>query len=155
MHLGALTTKRYVIAAAATALIFFLLGLAAARAGASTGTGSGGIGSGGTSTTPAESTSPSHEAERVAPKYTRMWNQFSVRDKRWARSTSECESGGDPNAIGGGGIYRGAFQFTRSTWKTSPKSPGGDPIAYPYRTQAVVAIALTNKDGAGPWPNCG
>jgi hypothetical protein len=153
MHLGALTTKRYVIAAAATALIFFLLGLAAARAGASTGTG--GVGSGGTSTAPAESTAPAHQAERVAPKYARMWDHFKLRDKRWAHSTAQCESGGDPNAIGGGGAYRGAFQFTRSTWKTSPKSPGGDPIAYPYKTQAVVAVLLMHDVGTGPWPVCG
>ena len=76
-------------------------------------------------------------------------------DKRWARSTSQCESGGDPNAIGGGGSFRGAFQFMKSTWRTSPKSPGGDPIDYDYRTQAVVAVALKNRDGEQHWPVCG
>ena len=55
----------------------------------------------------------------------------------------------------GGGRYRGAFQFMRSTWKNSPRSPGGDPIAYPYRTQAVVAVLLKRRDGAGHWPVCG
>jgi hypothetical protein len=153
MHLGALTTKRYVIAAAATAVIFFLLGLAAARADASTGTG--GVGSGGASTTSAPSTSPGHHAERVSRRYARTWKHFSVRDRRWAHSTAQCESGGDPRAIGGGGAYRGAFQFTRSTWKTSPRSPGGDPIAYPYKTQAVVAVLLMHRVGTGPWPVCG
>jgi hypothetical protein len=96
--------------------------------------------------------------ERVSEseaRYLRLWDAVSPRDKRWARSTSECESGGDPNAIGGGGAYRGAFQFMKSTWRRSPKSPGGDPIDYPYRTQAVVAVALKNRDGAGHWPNCG
>ena len=43
----------------------------------------------------------------------------------------------------------------RSTWKNSPKTPGGDPIAYPYRTQAVVAVALKRADGTGHWPVCG
>ena len=38
----------------------------------------------------------------------------------------------------------------RSTWKSSPKSPGGDPIAYPYRTQAVVAVLLMQREGAEP-----
>jgi hypothetical protein len=52
-------------------------------------------------------------------------------------------------------MYRGAFQFMKSTWKSSPKSPGGDPIDYRYKTQAVVAVALKNKDGAGHWPVCG
>jgi hypothetical protein len=96
--------------------------------------------------------------ERVSEsdaKYLRLWDAVSPRDKRWARSTSECESGGDPKAIGGGGAYRGAFQFMKSTWRRAPKSPGGDPVDYPYRTQAVVAVALKNRDGAGHWPNCG
>ena len=96
--------------------------------------------------------------QRVAEsdaKYQRLWDRVSRRDKRWARSTSKCESGRDPNAIGGGGKYRGAFQFMKSTWRRSPKSPGGDPIDYPYRTQAVVAVALKSRDGAGHWPNCG
>ena len=88
-------------------------------------------------------------------KYAAIWDETSRRDKRWARKTAECESGKDPNAIGGGGQYRGAFQFLKSTWKASPKSPGGDPIDYPYRTQAVVAVALKNRDGAGHWPVCG
>ena len=148
MHLGALTTKRFAIAAAATALTFFLLGMLAAQAGAA----SGGVGSGGASaSTP--STSPS--TERVGTKYERIWDRTSAADKRWAHSTAECESGGDPDAIGSGGLYRGAFQFTRSTWEASPKSPGGDPISYPYRTQAVVAVLLKHRDGAQHWPVCG
>jgi hypothetical protein len=90
-----------------------------------------------------------------ASRYEDLWAGVSVRDKRWARSTAECESGRDPNAIGGGGQYRGAFQFLKSTWRRAPKSPGGDPIDYPYKTQAVVAVALKREDGTGHWPNCG
>jgi hypothetical protein len=127
--------------------------LTGAQASASTSGGIG-TGSGGTGTTTASGTAGS-TAERVGTRYDRIWDQTSVRDKRWAHSTSECESGGDPDAIGGGGLYRGAFQFMRSTWKASPKSPGGDPIAYPYRTQAVVAVLLKNRDGADHWPVCG
>jgi hypothetical protein len=88
-------------------------------------------------------------------KYERLYKRIPTREKRWARKTSQCESGGNPDAIGGGGIYRGAFQFMRSTWKASPKTPGGDPVAYSYRTQAVVAVALKKRDGAGHWPVCG
>lgn len=88
-------------------------------------------------------------------KYAQIWNDVPTREKRWARTTSQCESGGDPNAIGGGGAYRGAFQFLKSTWRASPKSPGGDPVDYDYRTQAVVAIMLKKRDGAGHWPVCG
>jgi hypothetical protein len=109
--------------------------------------------SGGVSTN--DRTRSEKRVDESEAKYLRLWDAVSPRDKRWARSTSECESGGDPNAIGGGGAYRGAFQFMKSTWRRSPKSPGGDPIDYPYRTQAVVAVALKNRDGAGHWPNCG
>ena len=120
MHLGALTTKRFAIAAAATALTFFLLGLLASQAGAA----SGGVGSGGAS---ASTATTGGSTERVGTKYERIWRRLSVGDKRWARST----------------------------WAASPKSPGGDPIAYPYRTQAVVAVLLKRRDGAGHWPVCG
>lgn len=91
----------------------------------------------------------------TSAKYERLWTKVSKRERRWARRTARCESGGDPKAIGGGGKYRGAFQFLRSTWRRSPKSPRGDPIRYPYRTQAVVAVALKKRDGSGHWPNCG
>jgi hypothetical protein len=132
--------KQFAIAAVATALTFFLLGLIAAQAGATTG----GVGVGG-----------GHADERVGGKYERIWNGLSLSDRRWAHETAECESGGDPDALGAGGLYRGAFQFTRSTWKTSPQSPGGDPIAYPYKTQAVVAVLLKHRAGTAPWPACG
>ena len=88
-------------------------------------------------------------------KYDRLWRDTSRHNKRWARHTAQCESGKDPDAIGGGGAYRGAFQFMKSTWNAAPKSPGGDPIDYSYTTQAVVAVALKNQDGAGHWPVCG
>jgi hypothetical protein len=91
----------------------------------------------------------------AAGKYERIWRSFRPGERRWANSTAECESGHNPRAIGGGGMYRGAFQFLRSTWRASPKSPGGDPVAYPYRTQAVVAVLLMRRDGAGHWPVCG
>ena len=31
----------------------------------------------------------------------------------------------------------------------------GDPIAFPYKTQAVVAVLLMHREGTGPWPVCG
>jgi Transglycosylase-like domain len=126
-------------------LIAAVATLVAAVAPAAAATGSGGISTG----------EESDRAPAEAAKYVRLWDKVSRRERRWARSTAECESGRDPNAIGGGGKYRGAFQFLKSTWRRSPKSPGGDPIDYPYRTQAVVAVALKNRDGAHHWPNCG
>jgi hypothetical protein len=112
--------------------------------------------SGGISTTantgPADSKSG---GGRTAPKYVRLWEKTSKRNKRWAHRTCQCESCRVPKAFGGGGRYRGAFQFMKSTWRTSPKSPGGDPIRYTYKTQAVVAVALKKRVGTSPWPVCG
>lgn len=93
---------------------------------------------------------PSHKRT-----YDRLFTRkVSKKNKRWAKRVARCESGGDPNAIGGGGLYRGAFQFMRSTWRTSPRSPGGDPIDYSYKTQAFVAVRLRSRVGGSPWPNC-
>jgi hypothetical protein len=121
--------------------------LAASIAPAGASSGSGGISTGDDDGT--------EEAPAQAAKYERLWDNVSRRDRRWARSTAECESGGDPKAIGGGGRYRGAFQFLKSTWRNSPKSPGGDPIDYRYMTQAVVAVELKRRDGPHHWPVCG
>ena len=136
---------RIFLAALATLALLALAPAMVSQAGAS----SGGIGP--------ESAEGDRDADgkRHTTKYERIWDDFRRKDKRWAHRTAECESGRDPNAIGGGGMYRGAFQFMRSTWKSSPKSPGGDPIDYRYRTQAVVAVLLKRRDGAGHWPVCG
>jgi hypothetical protein len=119
----------------AFAVAIFAMFAAAASAEA----GSGGVGSAGGG----------------SAKYGELWDSVSDKNKRWARRTSECESGGDPNAVSPGGTYRGAFQFSRPTWRGAPKSPGGDPIDYSWRTQAVVAVYLKKAEGTGPWPNCG
>lgn len=88
-------------------------------------------------------------------KYDRIWDDFSQKDRKWARNTSECESGGDRNIHGGSGSYHGAFQFMKSTWQSSPKSVGADPHKQRWRVQAVVAVLLKKRDGAGHWPVCG
>ena len=95
-------------------------------------------------------------AAAAKPVYDAAWkHSVSAKNKQWARAVAACESGGNPNALGAGGLYRGAFQFQRSTWRTSPRSPGGDPIRFSYKTQAFVAVRLKMRDGAGHWPNCG
>jgi Transglycosylase-like domain len=88
-------------------------------------------------------------------RYTRIWQSYSAADHRWAHKTSYCESGENPRAVALGGSYRGAFMFTRPAWRGAPKSPGGDPIKYSWRTQAVVAVALKHQLGTKPWPVCG
>lgn len=108
--------------------------------------GSGGVGSGG---------AEDDAGARGSDRYARHWNGLSDKDRRWAHRVSQCEAGGDPNIHGGGGTYHGAFQFVKSTWRTSPKSPGGDPHKYRWKTQAVVAVALKHRDGKGHWPVCG
>jgi hypothetical protein len=113
-------------------------------AAASAHASSGGISSGGTGA-----------ATTTNGRYGSLWDSFATRDRRWAHRTSDCESGGDPEAIGGGGKYRGAFQFTLSTWRNAPKSPGGDPIDYSWTTQAVVAVLLKHHEGSSAWPSCG
>lgn len=123
-----------VLASATLAAVMF----AAAAQGGSGGVGSGGGGGGGNDS-----------------KYERIWNDFRQKDKRWAHNTSDCEAGGDPHIHGGGGSYHGAFQFMKSTWQSSPRSPGADPHTYNWKTQAVVAVLLKKRDGAGHWPNCG
>jgi hypothetical protein len=95
-------------------------------------------------------------AAAAKPVYDVAWKRdVSARNKAWARSVAACESGNDPNALGAGGLYRGAFQFQRSTWRNAPRSPGGDPIRFSYKTQAFVAVRLKMNSGASPWPDCG
>lgn len=93
--------------------------------------------------------------KRHKPLYDGVWRRnVSPENKAWARRVADCESGRDPDALGAGGVYRGAFQFSEGTWKNAPHSPGGDPIAFSYRTQAFVAVRLMTRDGKGHWPNC-
>jgi hypothetical protein len=129
--------------ASVIAIVVMLASAASAEAG------SGGIGTTGSASTSSSSAATS------SSRYTRLWEGFSAAEHRWAHRTSECESGQDPKAIALGGTYRGAFMFTRPAWRGAPKSPGGDPIDYPWRTQAVVAVLLKHQLGTKPWPVCG
>lgn len=96
------------------------------------------------------------KAAKAKPVHDGKWeHRVSAKNKKWARRVAVCESGMNPNALGAGGKYRGAFQFLRSTWQTSPQSPGGDPVAFSYKTQAYVAVRLKMRSGSSPWPSCG
>jgi hypothetical protein len=64
-----------------------------------------------------------------------------------------CESGGDPRAIGGGGLYRGKYQFDLGTWAAVGGS--GDPVAASEAEQDMRAALLYERAGATPWPVCG
>jgi transglycosylase-like protein len=64
-----------------------------------------------------------------------------------------CESGGNPSAVGGGGAYRGKYQFDYGTWASVGGS--GDPAAASESEQDKRAAMLLQRSGTSPWPVCG
>jgi Transglycosylase-like domain len=64
-----------------------------------------------------------------------------------------CESGGNPQAVGGGGAFRGKYQFTYATW--AAVGGQGDPAAAPEEEQDRRAALLYATAGPGQWPVCG
>lgn len=64
-----------------------------------------------------------------------------------------CESHGDPRAIGGGGLYRGAYQMTFSAWRSV--GGAGDPAGASMAEQTRRAALLYRRAGASQWPVCG
>jgi hypothetical protein len=64
-----------------------------------------------------------------------------------------CESHGNPRAIGGGGAFRGKYQFTYSAWRAV--GGHGDPASAPEREQDRRAALLLKQRGTAPWPVCG
>ena len=137
----------------ATLIVGATLALVLGAASAAAGPGSGGVGY--DSPNQAQPSGTGSADNRTPAKYHRLWDRVSSDNRKWARKVSWCESGRDPDALGLGGEYRGAFMFTWDAWQTSPRTPGGDPVDYSYRTQAVVAVALKKRDGTRPWPVCG
>jgi Transglycosylase-like domain len=69
------------------------------------------------------------------------------------QAIAQCESGGDPTAIGGGGQFRGKYQFTYDTWAAVGGS--GDPAQAPEAEQDRRAAVLYEQSGPGQWPVCG
>ena len=69
------------------------------------------------------------------------------------QSIAACESGGNPGAVGGGGAYRGKYQFDQQTWNSVGGS--GDPAAASEAEQDQRAAALYSQRGASAWPVCG
>ena len=65
---------------------------------------------------------------------------------------ASCESGGNPRAVGGGGRYRGKYQFDRGTWRSVGGS--GDPAAASEAEQDRRAATLLARSGTSPWRNC-
>ncbi len=69
------------------------------------------------------------------------------------QAIAACESGGNPSAIGGGGSFRGKYQFDYGTWASVGGS--GDPAAAPESEQDKRAAMLLQRSGTSPWPVCG
>jgi transglycosylase-like protein len=69
------------------------------------------------------------------------------------QAIAACESGGDPRSIGGGGAFRGKYQFTYGTWASVGGS--GDPAAASEAEQDKRAQMLLHQSGSSPWPVCG
>jgi transglycosylase-like protein len=69
------------------------------------------------------------------------------------QSIAACESGGNPQAIGGGGAFRGKYQFDYGTWASV--GGHGDPAAAPEAEQDRRAAMLYARQGTTPWPVCG
>jgi transglycosylase-like protein len=84
-----------------------------------------------------------------------------ARARKQSRSTASptlqriaaCESGGNPHAIGGGGTYRGKYQFDRPTWTSVGGT--GDPAAASVAEQDRRAAILYARVGRSAWPVCG
>jgi hypothetical protein len=66
---------------------------------------------------------------------------------------ANCESHSNPRAIGGGGAFRGKYQFDYGTWASV--GGHGDPAAAPEAEQDRRAAMLYARSGASPWPVCG
>ena len=64
-----------------------------------------------------------------------------------------CESHGNPRAIGGGGAYRGKYQFSFGTWASVGGK--GDPARASEPEQDRRAAMLLKRSGSGHWPVCG
>jgi hypothetical protein len=68
-------------------------------------------------------------------------------------SIAACESGGNPRAVGGGGAFRGKYQFDYGTW--AAVGGRGDPADAPEVEQDRRAAMLYARAGSSPWPVCG
>jgi hypothetical protein len=69
----------------------------------------------------------------------------------------ESDSSGGYHAVSAGGVYRGAYQFTRSTWDNTARRAGRfdlvgvDPAAAAPADQDFLALQLHLWAGAAPW----
>ncbi len=94
----------------------------------------------------------SEARDRAAQRRARAASQSTVMPAYLA-AIAACESGGNPQAVGGGGLYRGLFQMTYAAWASVGGE--GDPAAAPVAEQIRRAEMLYAQSGPGQWPVCG
>ena len=87
-------------------------------------------------------------------KFDHVLNDDQLYRLRW------CESGDNYGAIGYRGLYRGAYQFSITTWDSVarqhyPNYQGIDPAAARPEVQDAMTRALWSMQGRSPWPHCG
>jgi uncharacterized protein YabE (DUF348 family) len=87
------------------------------------------------------------------PRPTYMGRDTSSADHLNWRALAQCESGGNPRAVGGGGTYFGLYQFTLGTWRGVGGS--GNPIDASSSEQTYRAKLLYMRRGSSPWGYCG
>jgi soluble lytic murein transglycosylase-like protein len=66
---------------------------------------------------------------------------------------AQCESGLNPNAVGGGGLYHGLFQFHMGTYNSTPPGQAGRSV-YDPAANAEAAAWLVVNGGWQHWPVC-
>jgi uncharacterized protein YabE (DUF348 family) len=76
----------------------------------------------------------------------------SVADLNWS-ALADCESGGNPRSVGGGGQYFGLYQFSLGAWLGV--GGVGNPIDATTSEQTYRAELLYLRSGSGVWPYCG
>jgi hypothetical protein len=91
-------------------------------------------------------------AARVRAHHRRA-EQRSVAVPGALQSIAACESHDNPQAVGGGGAFRGKYQFDYGTWASV--GGHGDPAAAPEAEQDRRAAMLYQREGTTPWPVCG
>ena len=94
------------------------------------------------------------EWERTADKF-----RDAISDDGLARLRA-CEANGRYDIVSSSGSYRGAYQFSRSTWNSVasrhyPELHGVDPAGASPFDQDRMARALWAEQGRSPWPHCG
>ena len=94
-------------------------------------------------------------ARQTPAKYDRLWDRVPARRSAGRSDVAECESGRTRTRSPSAASTAAPSCSCSRPGRRSPKSPGGDPIDYSYKTQAVVAVALKKRDGTGHWPVCG